>query len=188
MAGIYHPRHPERTVLYRVPFHYFDKFLSEYKQRFESEYGYFRAVIQEVVKKYLDCGNPCSSFARIRCPDCRTEYLLTFSCKSRGFCPSCHAKRLEEWGKWMRKKLLLDFPHRQLGFSHLLEHELINPEMVQKILTWHHTGFNVHSKARAKTRREAERVGKYMIRPLLSLERLSSLRSTRSSVPNVRAR
>jgi hypothetical protein len=35
-----------------------------------------------------------------------------FSRRSRGFCPSCHAKRLEEWGEWMRKELLLDVPHR----------------------------------------------------------------------------
>jgi hypothetical protein len=39
--------------------------------------------------------------------------------------------------------------------------------------SWRHTGFNVHSRVRAKTSVEAERVGKYMIRPLLSLERLS---------------
>jgi len=39
---------------------------------------------------------------------------LTFSCKTRGFCPSCHAKRREEWGQWTRKTLLLDVPHRQV--------------------------------------------------------------------------
>jgi hypothetical protein len=60
-----------------------------------------------------------------------------FSCRTRGFCPSCHSKRLEECGEW--------------------------------ILSWRHTGFSVHSKVRAKTRKEAERVGKYMIRPVLSL-------------------
>jgi hypothetical protein len=38
--------------------------------------------------------------------------LLTFSCKTRGFCPSCHAKRLEESGEWMRETLILDIPHR----------------------------------------------------------------------------
>jgi hypothetical protein len=43
---------------------------------------------------------------------------------------------------------------------------------VRKILHWRHTGFNVHSQVRAKTKSEAERVGKYMIRPLLSLKRL----------------
>jgi len=44
---------------------------------------------------------------------------------------------------------------------------------VEKIAGWHYTGFSAHSKVRVKTRKEAERVGKYMIRPLLSLERLS---------------
>jgi hypothetical protein len=33
-------------------------------------------------------------------------------------------------------------------------------------------GFNVHGKVRTQTTSEAERVGKYMIRPLLSLKRL----------------
>jgi len=45
--------------------------------------------------------------------------------------------------------------------------------MGERILAWRHTGFNVQGKVLAKTRNEAERVGKYMIRPLLSLERLS---------------
>jgi len=35
------------------------------------------------------------------------------------------------------------------------------------------TGFNVHTKVRTTTKREAERAGKYMIRPLLSLKWLS---------------
>jgi len=67
VPGIYRPRHPERTVLYRVLFHYFERFLAEYEGRFEKEYGYFRPVIKEVVERYLDCGNPRSGFARIRC-------------------------------------------------------------------------------------------------------------------------
>ena len=41
------------------------------------------------------------------------------------------------------------------------------------MLRWHHTGFNVHSKVRTRTREEAERVNKYMIRPILSLKKLS---------------
>ena len=55
----------------------------------------------------------------------------------------------------------------------LLHEGLINLELVQKILRWRHTGFHVHSKVRTTSKREAERVGKYMIRPLLSLKRLS---------------
>jgi hypothetical protein len=44
---------------------------------------------------------------------------------------------------------------------------------VKKIANWRHSGLSVHSKVRASTSVEAERVGKYMIRPLLTLERLS---------------
>ena len=65
MAGVYRQRHPERTVLYRVLFHYFERFLEEYEHRFEKEYGYLRPIVQEVVEKYLDCGNPKNGFVRI---------------------------------------------------------------------------------------------------------------------------
>ena len=47
----------------------------------------------------------------------KREKLLMFSCKTRGFCPSCHAKRREEWGEWMREELILDAPHRQVVFT-----------------------------------------------------------------------
>lgn len=93
---------------YRVLFHYFDRFLAEYESRFEKEYGFFWPIIKEVVERYLDCGNPRCGFAGIRCPDCGTEHLLMFS---------CHAKRLDEWGEWMRETVLLDVPHRQVVFT-----------------------------------------------------------------------
>jgi hypothetical protein len=53
--------------------------------------------------------------------------------------------------------------------------ELFSQALVEKIAGWRHSGFSVHSKVRAKTKEEAEQVGRYMIRPLLSLERLSFL-------------
>jgi hypothetical protein len=122
VSGIYRPRHPERTVLYRV-LHHFERFLAEYESRFERDYGYFRPIAKEVVERYLDCGNPHCGFAR---------------------------------------EVLAD----------LVRKELLSSEWAERLLSWQHTGFNVHSRVRAKTKREAERVGKYMIRPLLSLERL----------------
>jgi len=48
MAGVYRPRHPERAVLYRVLFHYFDSFLEEYEGRSEKECGFLRPVVREV--------------------------------------------------------------------------------------------------------------------------------------------
>ncbi|HZX11387.1 MAG TPA: transposase, partial [Acidobacteriota bacterium] len=58
-------------------------------------------------------------------------------------------------------------------FSLLLRKQLINKDLVQKIMHWRHTGFNVHSKVRTESKEETERVGKYMIRPILSLKRLT---------------
>jgi len=73
-----------------------------------------------------------------------------FSCKTRGFCPSCHAKRIEEWGEWMRETLLWDVPHRQVVFT--IPKMLLIPEWAERILSWPHTGFNVHSLVRTKTK------------------------------------
>ena len=58
-------------------------------------------------------------------------------------------------------------------FSLLLGEELIPEALVEKIAGWRHSGFSVHSKVKARSKEEAERVGKYMIRPLLTLDRLS---------------
>jgi len=55
----------------------------------------------------------------------------------------------------------------------LVRKELLSPEWAERLLSWRHTEFSVHSRVRAKTKTETERVGKDMIRPLLSLERLS---------------
>ena len=56
MAGVYRPRHPERTVLYRVLFHYFDQFLAEYESRFEKEYGFLRPIIEVDPLTCSQCG------------------------------------------------------------------------------------------------------------------------------------
>jgi len=57
----------------------------------------------------------------------------------------------------------------------LVRKELLSPEWAERILSWRHAGFNVHSLVRTKMKPEAERVGKYIIRPVLSLERLPFL-------------
>ena len=87
MARVYHPRHRERTVLYRVSFHHFDRFLIEYKNRFEKQYAFFRPIIREVVERYLDCGNSCCGFASIRCPNCRRSVSSCFPVEAAGSAP-----------------------------------------------------------------------------------------------------
>ncbi len=44
-------------------------------------------------------------FMRVRCEDCHHERLVAFSCKRRGFCPSCGARRMAECGAADRRSL-----------------------------------------------------------------------------------
>ncbi|WP_347489003.1 transposase zinc-binding domain-containing protein [Desulfoscipio sp. XC116] len=71
----------------------------------------------DVIYKYLDCGDLHLGFARVKCDDCNHEYLLPFSCKRRHFCPSCHQKRVVEFGEFLYGEVLKHVPHRQWVFS-----------------------------------------------------------------------
>ena len=70
-----------------------------------------------VIYKYLDCGDLHQGFARVKCEECHHEYLLPFSCKRRYFCPSCHQKRVVEFGEFLYSEILKQVPHRQWVFS-----------------------------------------------------------------------
>jgi len=53
----------------------------------------------------------------VKCKDCGHEYLLAFSCKRRHFCPSCHQKRVVEFGEWLCSNVVKKVPHRHIVFS-----------------------------------------------------------------------
>ena len=80
-AGIYRPRHPERTVLYRVLAQHFERFVQVYDERFAPTRGPLRPGAQEAVNRYLDCGIFACGFARVRCGECGHDYFVAFSCK-----------------------------------------------------------------------------------------------------------
>ncbi len=80
-------------------------------------YGFWRPYITDVIYRWLDCGDLRCGFARIRCDNCGHEYLLPFSCKRRHFCPSCHQKRVVEYGEWLLTDVLKKVPRRHWVFS-----------------------------------------------------------------------
>jgi hypothetical protein len=116
-SGVYRPRRPQASPLYRLIDDHFDEFCTVYEERFSRRWGYWRSVVGEVVEKFQACGILKHGFARVRCDSCKHEFLLAFSCKCRYFCPSCHAKRLAIWGIWLEETLLADAPHRQVVLS-----------------------------------------------------------------------
>ncbi len=111
---VHQPRRLRASPLYRLLNRHFRELSLVWDERFASAYGDWRAIIPKVVDQFLACGLLEHGFARIRCDACAHEYLLAFSCKSRYFCPSCHAKRIARWSLWLDETLLAPVPHRQV--------------------------------------------------------------------------
>jgi endogenous inhibitor of DNA gyrase (YacG/DUF329 family) len=88
-----------------------------YEKRFAIRYGFFRPYVKQVIYRFLDWGILHNGFAKVKCGECGDEYLLAFSCKRRHFCPSCHQKRLVEFGGWLCEEVLKAAPHRHFVFS-----------------------------------------------------------------------
>ena len=116
-SGVYHPRNPESSPLWKLLSEHFSSFVNNYKEKFDKKYGYFREVVNHVVEEYISCGDLKQGFARIKCPDCKHEYLLAYSCKGRWLCPSCQAKKVIQFGDHLKNNVLFPVPHRQYVFS-----------------------------------------------------------------------
>ena len=88
----YERRRPERTTLYEVVR---DNVETLYAAMEDNE-----RVIPKFVRKelegYLDCGLLCRGFAQLECEGCSERRLVAFSCKGRGFCPSCMGRRMAQ--------------------------------------------------------------------------------------------
>jgi hypothetical protein len=54
-------------------------------EHFSRQYGFWRPYVEQVIYRYLDCGDLHNGFARVKCKDCGHEYLLAFSCKRYRF-------------------------------------------------------------------------------------------------------
>jgi len=52
--------------------------------------------VEQEFREFLSCGCLASGFARFHCDACGLDRLVPFSCKGRGFCPSCGGRRMAE--------------------------------------------------------------------------------------------
>jgi hypothetical protein len=114
---VYRPRHPERTAFYQVLDEHFSEYMNAYEERYEARSGPLRRVVQPTVEAFLDCGRLIGGFARLRCPKCRGEHLLAFSCQTRNFCASCQAKRAALFAEKLVDEILEPVPHRHWVFT-----------------------------------------------------------------------
>ena len=89
----YQRHEPEKTTLYKL---IQGNWLS-FQQKVEHDLGYpLPDFVNKEFEAYLRCGILAHGFLRAQCTSCQHEMLVAFSCKKRGFCPSCGARRMSE--------------------------------------------------------------------------------------------
>jgi len=117
VSNIYRPRQPRASPLYRVIERFLPQFEQCYGDRYAARYGPWRPVIGDAARAFLRCGDLHFGFARVRCPDCRHEMFVAFSCRQRCLCPSCHQKRTMLAAETIAHTICQSVPHRQLVFT-----------------------------------------------------------------------
>jgi hypothetical protein len=108
----YQRHEPEKTPLYKVVQENLETLLDDVRARTEHGFGYPRHVTQTFYA-FLDCGILQAGFTRIACPACRFERLVAFSCRKRGVCPSCEARRMADTAAHLVDRVLPLVPYRQ---------------------------------------------------------------------------
>jgi ribosomal protein S27E len=104
---------PEATLLYQLVERHYPELVAAR----EAADRPLPRYVQDEFEAYLKCGRLEHGFLRVRCEDCHAETLVAFSCKRRGFCPSCGARRMTDSAALLADEVLPAKPIRQWVLS-----------------------------------------------------------------------
>ena len=133
------PRHqyerhqPGKILLYRIIDRHYPELLTYMVEQGKP----LPHHVQKEFDEYLKCGRLEHGFLRVQCCSCHKERLVAFSCKRRGFCPSCGARRMAESAALLVDEVLPHEPMRQwvLNFPYQLRFPFASrPELMGKVL------------------------------------------------------
>ena len=113
----YRRREPEKSVLYQLCYHLRDTLALVWTERFQATYGVLRDEVLSTFDEYLNCGLLCHGAARVYCDTCQHSLLVAFSCKKRGVCPSCMAKRAVKFAEHLHDEVLEPVANRHVVFT-----------------------------------------------------------------------
>src|SRR5207253_2293833 len=132
VAPVYRPRDAEHTVLHRVIAEHLEAFLGAVAEAGDG--AGLPQFVEREFREFLLCGVYEAGVARFQCEGCAREHLVPFSCKGRGFCPSCGGRRMTERAAHLVDDVLPWVPVRQwvLTMAYRLRYQM----------AWNH-GLNV---------------------------------------------
>jgi hypothetical protein len=109
----YERRRPEKTPLYKIVSEHLEGWL---ENRAVAEQP-VSAHIERELRSYLTCGILCFGFGRTRCASCGQGFVVAFSCKGRGVCPSCNGRRMAQTAAHLVDRVIPPVPVRQWVIS-----------------------------------------------------------------------
>jgi ribosomal protein S27E len=129
----YQRHRPEQTLLYQI----IERHYPEFRDVMAMQGKSLPFHVQQEFADYLKCGRLEHGFLRVQCSECHHEHMVAFSCKRRGFCPSCGARRMAESAALLVDEVLPEQPIRQwvLSFPFQLRFLLASrPELMGRVL------------------------------------------------------
>ena len=109
-CGSYVRREPEKSVLHVIVREHLETFFAVVREERGKDLPYY---VENELRRYLDCGILARGFLRVVCTRCGDEMLVAYSCKCRGACPSCSARRMCGSAAHLVDHVLPDVPLRQ---------------------------------------------------------------------------
>ncbi len=101
-AGAWRRRRPEESALYRVV----ASAWAVVRERLEAGERPLPRFCAREIDAFLRCGVLAYGFARVWCQACGKDDVVAFSCKGRGFCPSCGARRMADTAAWLVDRVI----------------------------------------------------------------------------------
>ena len=97
----YERRRPQHTVLYQLVAEHWASF-----RELAEQGGALPGFVIREFEQYLRCGILEHGFLELVCRHCGHSELVAFSCKRRGICPSCAARRMADTAVHLEQSVL----------------------------------------------------------------------------------
>jgi len=133
----YKRREPQSQVLHRLVREHLEPFLAYTRGRYRKPLPKY---VERELRGLLRCGDPWHGFTRVRCPRCRHEFFVAFSCGARTVCPSCAGRRMAAASVHLTDRVLPDAPVRQYVLSAPYELRLLlasRSEVLSAVMNCH---------------------------------------------------
>jgi hypothetical protein len=108
-TAVYVPRNPTSGKVFQA--------IQKHWKKFEHDMATIDQPISQYVKRefeaFLGCGILSKGFIRLVCDTCKVNRFVPFSCKKRGFCPSCTGRRMNEGAAFLVDHVFPQVPVRQ---------------------------------------------------------------------------